>query len=315
MLTKKREMSGTPVSYGDALVLYCSGGMGKVGGYLTYTNSSPSGQGQYFVICYDCPLNSTLAQGTPLTRAVFNPVPCKTSQVTQPPFNSTDPFAGQEGVNMNINDIFYLGEICTLSNPPPNWPSSLAFVSSTGTYSDLHATDIQNYPENGQIQALNVQGYGPNNTFLYGETTFQLALERNSSTNINGILYAYTPRTIQGYPSIVPSYGGTSELVLLTFTFFQAAAPVGCSGVGSQKGQNYRPPVALLPFKNTRVSNSDPPASLNADPPITTTTTNGKLGDPVSITTIAFIGLLVLILIGSIIPIPFLCRKKSNKKL
>ena len=301
-------MSGTPVSYGDALVVYCTGE--NVKGYLSFTNSGPSGEGVYFVICPNCPYQSGPYNSTPLTQAPFVPVPAKTSQVTQPPFNSSNPFGGQEGINMNVNDIFYLGGTSLLYSPPSNWPSLLVFTSSTGSYNLLHATDIQNYPENGQIQALNVEGYGPNNTFLYGQTTFQLAFQQNSNTGINGILYANTLNTIEGYPSVVPSYGGNPALELLTFTFLPAGTSAP-SGIGpTMKSQRLG---GALPFyKNTRVSNSDPPTSVNTDSPNNTTTT-GKLADPVGITTIAFIGLLVLILIGSIMPIPFLSCKKNKK--
>ena len=305
-------MSGLAVSYGDSLLLYCTSSDGSVAGYVSFTNKNPSGQGQFFTICPNCPYQPVIGKGTPFTQAPFVPLPAKTSQVTQPPFTSSNPFAGQEGVNMNVNDIFYLGGISLLYNPPGNWPSSLIFASSTDEYSELHATDIQNYPENGQIQALNVQNPGPNNTFIYGQTTFQLALEQNSNTSINGTFYGNTNNTFQGYASIVPSKQWNVGYYLLTFTFFPPVISKG-GPVGTGKKSTSQGLGAILPFyKKRQVSNSDPPASLNADPP-TTTTSSGKLGDPVSITTIAFIGLLVLILIGSIIPIPFLSCKKNKK--
>lgn len=317
-------MSGNPVRYGDQLFLHCQSQDGTVDGVLAYSGSTVSGEGQYFIICPSCLLNSSQPQGGTLIPAAFTPVPAKTSEVNQPPFSTSDPFDGLRTVPVSTSDVFYLGQSCSLNNFPINWDTLLVFLSSTGHYSELHSTNISNYAYNGQIQASNIQSGGPSGTFTYSQTTFQLSTPFN---NLPGPFYANSGMTIQGYPTILPASSTSfSGDTLLTFTFLPAGS-ISCGG--SSIGTNVGTADPIGVGSSRKVTFTDPPSRI--DPPRRGTNRNGILvapvgyprtnsipadpppsnkSDPLNITIIALIIFLVLILIGSIAPFPFLsCRK------
>jgi hypothetical protein len=149
------------VSYGDTFYLYGVTEDSSHQGWIV-----PSSDDGYYVMCGSCGNN------TPFPIFQYTIIPGTTQ-----PNNSNNMFSfnGQnlQGKPVNTQQQFYIGYSSALGDP--NWASNTLWMSVTGSYGDIWATDITNYPYNGNLKATSINN-NVNNTFIYGQTTFQLSL-------------------------------------------------------------------------------------------------------------------------------------------